>query len=272
MNIGAPLTPRYWTVSLALSLALHAAVVLYILVGPGMGDLFVHDEAPEVMMVRLRGGGEDLPGWIKPTTAPPDDAPVPDNKPQPVPTPKEEVVEKSEPATPEPVAEEQTRTEQEPEIPPQQPSGTEAVTEAKSEPVASEGEVAEEAAAEPGQAPPVEGETGEGIGAKPGPEGPGFGAHSDADFPGADTFLSRVEAEVQRRFNFRGRGTGAVSEYHFYINRRGKMTDLLLMSSSGINSLDLAARSALIRAKFPPLPPGFRAQKLGVTYRFHDAK
>jgi outer membrane biosynthesis protein TonB len=48
------------------------------------------------------------------------------------------------------------------------------------------------------------------------------------------------------------------------------MKELVLMKSSGISSLDLAARSALMRAKFPPLPPGFEARRLGVTYRFHD--
>jgi outer membrane biosynthesis protein TonB len=158
--------------------------------------------------------------------------------------------------------------------PPVEPEGTEAVEESETTPAAEQAEDAEgESGLESDAAPPAsEGETGAGVGSKPGPEGPGFGAYSDADFPGADTFLSRVEAEVQRRFNFRGRGTGVVAEYHFYINRAGKIEDLLLMESSGIGSLDLAARSALMRSKFPPLPPGFRHDKLGVTYRFHDDK
>lgn len=271
MNIGAPLTPRRWSVSLAISLLLHVAVVLFILFGPSLGDFVPRNDAPEVMMVRLRGGGENLPGWIKPTTAPPDDTPVPDNKPKPVPESRKEV-EPETPAAPEPetVADEAPQVEE--TVPPREPEGTEAVTETDSEPEQMSGDADAEGAPEAAAAAPVEGETGEGIGNKPGPEGPGFGASSDADFPGADTFLSRVEAEVQRRFNFRGRGTGAVAEYHFYIDRRGKMQELLLMSSSGINSLDMSARSALIRAKFPPLPAGFSHEKLGVTYRFHDAR
>ncbi|HEX03816.1 MAG TPA: hypothetical protein ENH10_01475, partial [Bacteroidetes bacterium] len=115
-------------------------------------------------------------------------------------------------------------------------------------------------------------EIGDGVGAKPGPEGAGLGAVSDVEFAGANAYLSRVEAEVQRRFNFRGRASGKVAEYHFILDRKGKIKDLVLMESSTVPSLDLAARSALMRAKLPPLPASFPHEQLGITYKFYGER
>jgi len=272
MNIGAPLTPRPLKTGMIASAVLHAAVSAILIFGTTHG-LFQHEQdAPEVMMVRLRGGGENVPGWIKPTTAPPDEALVPDNKPQ-----QRKLAPPADVETPKPAAKAEekpasTAAAEEPPTPLEQTQAVGSVVSETAEQGAAREDAAAEASEEPEGTPAVTEETGEGIGAKPGPEGPGFGAYSDADFPGADTFLSRVEAEVQRRFNYRGRSTGAVAEYHFYINKRGEMEELILMVSSGINSLDLAARSSLMRAKFPPLPAGFAHPKLGITYRFYDAK
>ncbi|MFH0881885.1 MAG: TonB C-terminal domain-containing protein [bacterium] len=269
MNVGAPLTPQPWRTGFSVSLLVHGVLTALLVFGPAMGWFTTRNEPPEVMLVRLRGGGENVPGWIKPTMAPSDQAVVPDNKPKPRLTPKEES------KTP-PKPEEKRETPTAPAVKKTTEVKPDATENVKPE---SAGETAEPtettASTQEGagsEAAEVAGETGEGIGAKPGPEGSGFSATSDTDFPGADTFLSRVEAEVQRRFNFRGRGTGAVAEYHLYIDKRGKMLDLLLVTSSGISSLDLAARSALVRAKFPPLPPGYVHDRLGVTYRFYDAK
>jgi len=267
MNVGTPLIPRAWSFGLSISLLVHGGLTALLVFGPAMGLFRTVNQPPEVILVRLRGGGQNVPGWIKPTLAPPDKAVVPDNKPQA--KPKEQV------KTP-PKAKEEAKTSPAPaavkttEVKPKA-AETVAPESAETEAKPAEAEPAS-AEAQGSEAPETAGETGEGIGAKPGPEGPGFGATSDTDFPGADVFLSRVEAEVQRRFNFRGRSTGAVAEYHFYIDKRGRMLDLLLVTSSGINSLDLSARSALMRAKFPPLPPGYIYDRLGVTYRFYDAK
>lgn len=263
MNIGRPLTPPTWRSSLLIALAGHLLFSVLVIWGPALGLFPKRDQGPEIMMVRLQGGGQNVPGWVKPTTAQADEAVVPDNKPKAKPKPKPE---ETKPAPPKEEPKAPPKTE-EPKPVHQQPEKTQ-----QPEPEST----AEEAPAE--QAAPAEmtdaqaEETGAGIGAKPGPEGPGIGAHSDADFPGANLFLSRVETEVQRRFNFRGRGTKSVAEYHFFITKNGTLKELLLVKSSGIPSLDLAARSALMRAKFPPLPPGFGHDKLGVTYRFYDDK
>jgi len=224
--------PSSWRSSFMVAIAAHIAAIAFF--GFGSAVPKRPPEVREVTLIRLSGGGENVPGWIKPTTAPSDNVKVPDKKPK---------------------------------IEAKPPTGTHvAEIEKPSEILAEESPVEEEIIAE------VEESAGEGVGVKPGPEGPGWGIKSDADFPGGVAYLSRVEAEVQRRFNFRGRGTGAMAEYHFLIEKRGKSTELILMKSSSIPSLDLAARSAIVRARFAPLPAGFRHQKLGITFRFYDAK
>lgn len=260
MTIGGPQMPSSWRSSFLLALLGHVLFTVLVILIPSLGLLTPKEAAPEIMMVRLKGGGENVPGWVKSTPAKADDALVPDNKPQAKPKPAPPVEKRVN--TPPPVKKEEPKpVRQEPE------------TVVKSETPADEPEPsvpAETAGESTAEAEPEE--TGAGVGAKPGPEGPGIGANSDADFPGANLFLSRVETEVQRRFNYRGRGTGSVAEYHFFIEKDGTLKDLILMKSSGIGSMDLAARSALMRAKFPPLPPGFPSDRLGVTYKFHDDK
>jgi|GEM_PF-1261391 len=259
-------THNTWLTSGLVAFIGHALVLALLFLNPNFRIVLPEKvDVPEVRLVRLKGGGENRPGWIKPTTAPSDNSPVADAKPKPVVEPKEEpiVPPKLEPV--ETVAEKTTLVEE--------------VKQVVEETVAVENEsstiVEDEdvAAADPIQVDAVvTEETGEGVGDKAGPEGAGLGIHSDAIFPGADVYLSRVEVEVQRRFNFRGRGSGVMSEYHFNLDKKGKIKELILMKTSGIPSLDLAARSALLRAKFPPLPPSFNHDKLGVTYRFYDAK
>ncbi|MCB2200770.1 TonB C-terminal domain-containing protein [bacterium] len=260
MTIGGSHLPSSWRSSFLLALMGHVAFTILVVLLPSLGLLTPKEAAPEIMMVRLRGGGENVPGWVKSTPAKADDALVPDNKPQAKEKPAPPVEKKVE--TPPPVKKEEPKpVHQEPETVAKTEVPVEDPEPAPVQPAA--GESTAEAETE---------ETGAGVGAKPGPEGPGIGANSDADFPGANLFLSRVETEVQRRFNYRGRSTGSVAEYHFFIEKDGTMKELILMKSSGIGSMDLAARSALMRAKFPPLPPGFPSDRLGVTYKFHDDK
>lgn len=257
---------EHWGSSFAVAFAGHTLLLLFLVLLPSFGSLPVHQDEPEVTMVRLRGGGDNVPGWVKPTTALADRSLEPDNKPLAKPK-SEPKLEATKPRPSEPVQETPVAVpKEEVVVAPEEPvveTGSKVETNADAKATMPQDEEAGNAA--------VNEETGSGIGDKPGPEGPGMGVHSDGEFAGSDLFLSRVETEVQRRFNYRGRKTGKMVEYHFYIDKRGKMKDLLLVESSGIGSLDLAARSALLRAKFPPLPPSFKHDKLGVTYRFYDA-
>ncbi len=254
--------------SAAFKTSIIAAFILHALLLTAVvltGSLASKSDNVEVRFIRLRGGGENRPGWMKPATMPSDDAKISDGKPaeiipkpvsKPIPEPVKEVAEKKESAPPEkPLA-----VEPEPEKSLAVPVEEVKKVETEYESVPLEADLTQP------------GETGLGVGAKPGPEGPGFGATTEVDFPGGEVYIGRLEVEVQRRFNFRGRGTGVFVEYHFYIAKTGKVRDLVLMKSSGISSLDLSARSAISRSKFPPLPGTYDKDKLGITYRFYDDK
>ncbi|MBZ0265619.1 TonB C-terminal domain-containing protein [bacterium] len=246
-----PVWRRYFVTSAILHVVV--AGVLFLLAG--MHDLFPQKSVKEVRFVRLAGGGQNRPGWIKPTTAPPDESPISDSKPKPQP-----VVEKPKPETTQkPKAESKPQPQKDIALQSEQTSKETSAIEKEEEPVQQAASV------------PVVGETGEGVGPKPGPQGPGMGATTEADFPGGSQYLARLETEVQRRFNFRGRNSGEYAEYHFFIEKDGSIKDLLLVKASGIASLDLAARSAVMRAKLAPLPGTFPHSRLGVTYRFYDA-
>ena len=175
-------TPRTHLVSLGG----HAVIVVLAMLLPTLGFFPEPKTEFEVEFVRLKGGGETIPGWIKPTPTPSDDAPVPDNKPQEQPKPVEEqqIVEE---APPPPV---ETQPELE-ELAPPSPEAEEQPPPA--EPVSDAGSDAESAAAEQTQPAAEETETGAGVGAKPGPEGAGLGAVSDASFAGSNAYLSRIE-------------------------------------------------------------------------------
>jgi TonB family protein len=64
-----------------------------------------------------------------------------------------------------------------------------------------------------------------------------------------------------------------VAAVYFIVNRDGKVSDLRLENSSGIDSLDLSARRAIENAApFAPLPPDFTSQYLVVHFEFEWEK
>ncbi len=254
-----------WLWSLLIALALHIVLIGLIILNPRL-ELQDRRQRQSVRLIRLAGGGNNTPGFVRTSSAPADQSPVSDGRPRPQPQRPREQPREEQRTQPQPPAEQpQTRPEPAEETVTQPPATEETTpSEPSTESTAESTSESQPAAAEE--------ETGEGVGTRPGPEGPGLGIRSDANFPGAEAYLSRVEAEVQRRFNFPGRGSGVYAEYHFYIERNGRLSDLVLMRSSGISSLDLSARSAIMRARFPQLPSGFVYPRLGVTYRFYDAE
>ncbi len=61
-------------------------------------------------------------------------------------------------------------------------------------------------------------------------------------------------------------GSGVEARLHFNIERDGRITDLRIAESSGINGFDLAALRAVQSASpLPPLPRAFREPTLGVN-------
>ena len=90
MNGLDPQQSRTFTASLIAAFLLHGGLVLALLFSPAFR--IAPQDAVEVLMVRLQGGGENRPGWIKPTTASPDQAKVSDGKPKANKTPPAETV------------------------------------------------------------------------------------------------------------------------------------------------------------------------------------
>jgi TonB family protein len=55
----------------------------------------------------------------------------------------------------------------------------------------------------------------------------------------------------------------------FFIDRDGQHFDIQIVDSSGNSSLDLTAMNAILNSNpFPPLPPGFPGDHVGVKYIF----
>ncbi len=260
-----------WKSSVRLALILHGVLLALLIILPQ----FSFDSKPqEIQFVRLMGGGDRTPGWITSTERQVTEAKVHDGLPvQPKPQPREEVKTEPAPSQQETVPalqeetskpkEETTHQEETPALP--EPEVKSNAEEGSSETARGEGAQTEEVK--------EEASSGTGVARAPGPEGPGRGATSDAQFAGADRYMLSVEAEVNKNFRYRSQGSKQVSAVvHFYINKRGRVEELILMQASGIASLDQAAQSAVKRSGFPPLPMSYPASRLGITYRFYNLK
>jgi len=251
MSRPATRPPRpAFTSSLLVSVLLHlGAVVLLWWGGPRL-------KAPEVVQVRLvrpAGGGMNRPGWVDPV-------PVSET---PAPAPAEEVV--PETARPEPRP---ARPEARQPVVARTPNPVPAKPAAPSrEPERPRRE--SERAVDPSAQPGGGGRRDSGAG----PRGAGnrTGAVSDQpDVSGMGQYLLRVENAVQRAFKYPARSSKRKAVFHFRVDRQGRMEDLELVQESGLPGLDLAGRSALTRAVFPPLPPAFPFDQIGVTFTFVD--
>ncbi len=61
-------------------------------------------------------------------------------------------------------------------------------------------------------------------------------------------------------------GSGVEATVYYRIQRDGRVTELRIVRSSGINSFDLAAlRAVQSSSPLPPLPRGFKDGSLGVN-------
>ncbi len=61
-------------------------------------------------------------------------------------------------------------------------------------------------------------------------------------------------------------GGGVEAVVHFRILRKGEITEVRIVQSSGYNSFDLAGlRAVQLAAPFPPLPQSYPSRSLGVN-------
>ena len=249
-----------------LSLGLHLLALLAM-------SLRIHlpEAAPQfqLRMVRLAGGFSGQPGYSaesRQPEAPPVSSP---------PAVKEQPPVSQSEATPEPAkmaAVESPPVEAEaPEL--QEPRAEAEKPVRDTMPVASPQQESKPVTQEAAQQPATEAEGVSQAATRAGPAGPGKGAVADQQgLPGLSSWLGRVEAQIQRRFQYPARDTKARAVFHFYIERDGSISDLELRQSSELPGLDHAGRSAITRAVCPPLPAAFRHKRLGVTFTFVDER
>jgi TonB family protein len=94
---------------------------------------------------------------------------------------------------------------------------------------------------------------------------------TDVDFPFA-WYLDRVQGIIGGRWSPQQLGFREGSQrscvVHFFIDRRGKPTQVVLTESSGVAVFDREALRAVKDAPLPPLPPQFTAAALGISFVF----
>ena len=83
----------------------------------------------------------------------------------------------------------------------------------------------------------------------------------------ADLIIERVKGNWMIPSNLR-KSQGRTTVI-FYIDRDGRSADARIVISSGSNSLDIAALSAILGSNpFPPLPKGFPGERVGAKFVF----
>jgi TonB family protein len=79
-------------------------------------------------------------------------------------------------------------------------------------------------------------------------------------------YVDQMLALISRNWVRPPVGSGVEAMVHYRIQRNGAITELRIVTSSGINSFDLAAmRAVQSSSPLPPLPRGFRDSSLGVN-------
>jgi len=79
-------------------------------------------------------------------------------------------------------------------------------------------------------------------------------------------YVDQMLALISRNWARPPVGSGVEAVVHYRIQRDGRITELRILTSSGINSFDLAAlRAVQASSPLPPLPRGFRDGSLGVN-------
>ncbi|MEO7794589.1 MAG: TonB family protein [Thermoanaerobaculia bacterium] len=82
-------------------------------------------------------------------------------------------------------------------------------------------------------------------------------------------YVDQMLAMIQRNWVRPMVGSGVEATVHYRIQRDGRIIDVRIATSSGINSFDLAAlRAVQASTPLPPLPRAFREGSLGVNLIF----
>lgn len=97
--------------------------------------------------------------------------------------------------------------------------------------------------------------------------GGGAGAYLDVSNFCCPEYLATVFAGIKSNWNDR-QGAAGSTLMRFVIQKDGRIADITVEKSSGVDLLDWYARRALVLVKAPPLPPAFPDQALVVHLYF----
>lgn len=97
--------------------------------------------------------------------------------------------------------------------------------------------------------------------------GGGEGGHLEVSDFCCPEYLTTMAALIKRNWNSQ---VGAVGRTHlrFVIQKDGRIVDITVEQSSGVETMDSFAKRALILTKLPPLPPAFPESALAVHLYF----
>jgi protein TonB len=90
-----------------------------------------------------------------------------------------------------------------------------------------------------------------------------------------DYYIKIVKRKVEENWITHGlnlEGQRGNPEVYFRINKDGSVAEIRMEKSSGSSTLDQSALDAVKSASFPPLPPGYKSDYLGVYYDFQYAQ
>jgi TonB family protein len=107
--------------------------------------------------------------------------------------------------------------------------------------------------------------TGMGFGLSAG--GGGAGGHLEVTDFCCPEYLITMSTLIRRNWNSQ---VGAAGRTHlrFVIQKDGRIADITVEKSSGVETMDSFARRALLLTKLPPLPPGYSEAALAVHLYF----
>lgn len=97
--------------------------------------------------------------------------------------------------------------------------------------------------------------------------GGGAGGHLEVTDFCCPEYLVTMSTLIRRNWNSQ---VGAVGRTHlrFVIQKDGRIADITIEQSSGVETMDSFARRALLLTKLPPLPPGYTEPALAVHLYF----
>lgn len=97
--------------------------------------------------------------------------------------------------------------------------------------------------------------------------GGGAGGHLEITNFCCPEYLITMAASIKSNWNNQ-QGTVGRTHLRFVIQKDGRIVDITVEQSSGVETLDFYARRALLLTKLPPLPPGYSEAALAVHLYF----